>query len=261
MLCLVYFSVLSCSKNSPVLIHFTELASPAQKVGTVAPGVYKMVFDDEFNGTALDLTKWNYRALGKRRAAYNVKSAVSLDGRGHLVIQTKILPDRIETGMIGTQNLFESKYGYYESRIQFQHSIGQWGAFWLNTANIHIDYSTPEKDGTEIDIVEHVKLVGANLMDHDIHWGGYGAGHHESGAKMVTVPNLENAFHTYAVEWTPTYYRFFVDNVETWRYNGGISKQPEYMILSLEVQASAGAIDPSAYPDKMVVDYVRVYQK
>ena len=48
---------------------------------------YRLVWADEFNGTTLDRKKWDYRQLGKRRDAINVKETVRLDGKGHLVLE------------------------------------------------------------------------------------------------------------------------------------------------------------------------------
>lgn len=55
-----------------------------------------MVFHDEFNADTLDLNKWDYRKLGKRNDAFNVKDAVSFKD-GNLVIKvyskkTKTIP-------------------------------------------------------------------------------------------------------------------------------------------------------------------------
>jgi hypothetical protein len=53
------------------------------------PANYRLVWADEFDGQALDLRKWEYRGLGPRRDAVNVKDCVALDGHGHLVLTTK----------------------------------------------------------------------------------------------------------------------------------------------------------------------------
>ncbi len=59
--------------------------------------------------------------------------------------------------------------------------------------------------------------------------------------------------------WTPEHYVFYVDGKETWRTDNGVSHRPEYMILSLEVGEWAGDIANAKLPDRLYVDYVRVY--
>ena len=46
---------------------------------------YEPFWSDEFNGTALDASKWAYRGLGPRKGGVNVKDTVEVDGKGHLI--------------------------------------------------------------------------------------------------------------------------------------------------------------------------------
>lgn len=220
---------------------------------------YHLAWSDEFNGTAMDTTKWDYRDLGPRRDAVNVKDTVSLDGKGHLVLTTKRVGDAYHTAMIGTQGKFEAVFGYFECRVQFQKEIGHWSAFWLQTPTMGQEIGNPAKAGTEIDVVEYLPNFGDDVS-HTLHWDGY-KDDHKSTHRRLTVPGVSKGWHTIGLLWTPEEYVFYVDGNETWRSDQAVSKRSEYIILSLEVGKWAGDIAKAKLPDSLTVDYVRVYQK
>ncbi len=220
---------------------------------------YKLVWADEFAGETLDVTKWDYRNLGPRRDAVNVKETVSLDGQGHLVLTTKRTGDAYHTAMIATQGKFETTFGYFECRVRLQEQIGHWSAFWLQSPSLGKPLGDPGAAGTEIDIFEYLRKDG-DRVHHNLHWDGYGE-HHKHAGKTVTVAGLAKGWHTFGLLWTDSKYVFYVDGKETWRSSEGVSRRDEYIILSLEVGKWAGDIAQAKLPDHLYVDYVRVYQK
>jgi hypothetical protein len=53
---------------------------------------------------------------------------------------------------------------------------------------------------------------------------------------------------------------FYVDGKETWRTKaGGVCQVPVYILLSDEIGKWAGAIAKAKLPDRLLVDYVWVY--
>lgn len=221
---------------------------------------YKLVWSDEFDGATLDMKKWDYRSLGKRRDAVNVKDTVALDGKGNLVLTTKRQGDTYQTAMIGTQGKFETTYGYFECRVKLQQEYGHWSAFWLQTPTMAKPLGNPAEAGTEIDIYEYHRKLGKDVVVHNLHWDGYKKDHKKTGGK-ATVPGISNGWHTFGLLWTQEEYVFYVDGKETWRTRKAVSKRAEYIILSLEVGKWAGDISKAKLPDSLYVDYVRVYQK
>ncbi len=223
---------------------------------------YQLVWQDEFDGTELDKTKWAHRNLGPRRDAINTESAVTLDGNGHLLITTSKNGDKWETGMIGTNGLFSLKYGYLECRVEMQKQIGHWSAFWMMPDKMGVfETPDPRKGGIEIDIYEYLRSEPQSLK-HNLHWNGYKAGQHQHvGASGLKNSEIGNGFHTFAVEWTPEEFVFFCDGKETWRTSKATSDVSSYIILSCEVGSWGGDIKKAALPDSCVFDYVRVYQK
>src|SRR5258708_3514267 len=111
------------------------------------PGTgWQMLWSDEFNGIAVDSSKWAV-ATGARRDAINTASAVS-EGGGYLTITTYTSGGTNYTGFIGTYNGFKATYGYWEASISFQDSPGMWSAFWDQSPTIGNPIGNPAVAGT-----------------------------------------------------------------------------------------------------------------
>jgi len=217
-----------------------------------------LVWSDEFDGNQLDMTKWSYHGLGKRRDAVNTKDAVTLDGQGRLVITTSKAGQEWHTGMIATAGKFERAFGYWECRVKLQTQPGHWSAFWLQSPKLGRTIGDPAASGTEIDIYEYLRRQGDKIQ-HNLHWDGYGKDHKSAG-HVADAAGLTEGWHTVGLEWTEKEYVFYVDGRETWRTEKGVSHTPEYIILSCEVGKWAGDISKAALPDSVMFDYVRVYK-
>lgn len=217
---------------------------------------WKLVWHDEFDGTALDTSRWEIPPEGKRRDAYWSPRAITLDGKGHLVIRVLRQNDRYIDGCVRTRGKFEHAFGYYVARVRLQKQPGHWSAFWMYHPSVG-QVGNEGRDGTEIDIFEKPWLD--DRVQHALHWDGYGK-HHKSEGKVVRVPGVMEGFHTFALWWRPDVYIFYVDGKETWRTNaGGVCQVPLYLKLSDEVGPWAGDIRKALLPDEFLVDYVRVY--
>lgn len=240
---------------------------------------WKIVWEDQFNGDQLDLSKWDYRPDWLRNKGYvNYwdRSTMFVDGKGNLVSRAtpgkKVVYgkeiDACLSGAISTKGLFESTYGYYEARVKLHHQTGMWGAFWLICGDM--DSSTPSSDGLsingcEIDVFESIFPEGG--VAQNLHWDGF-TGHTcsaPSAGYVTQINTYDNNYHDFAISWTPHEYVFLIDGIITRRINaktaGGICNQPGYMIISTECGSWGGkwVLGEGEYSD-MLVDYVRVYQ-
>ena len=87
----------------------------------------------------------------------------------------------------------------------------------------------------------------------------------------IKVKDVAARFHTYSLEWTAQEIKAFVDTTlyfttpnegkgwEYWPFDKDF-----YLILNIAVGGTWGGaqgIDDSIFPQQMVIDYVRVYQK
>jgi beta-glucanase (GH16 family) len=217
---------------------------------------WKMVWHDEFDGVALDETKWETPPDGPRKTGWWMRKAVSLDGRGHLVIQTSREGDKIIGGCVRTKDRFEHTFGYYVARIRLQKEQGHWSAFWLYGPGVQT-VGSDGRNGTEIDIYE--KFWPNDEVQHTLYWDSNGRDE-KSRLHTATVPGIREGWHTFAVWWKFDAYVFYVDSRETWRINpGAICQVPEYIKLSDETNTWCKDITKAKLPDEFLVDYVRVY--
>lgn len=85
------------------------------------------------------------------------------------------------------------------------------------------------------------------------------------------VPDFAGEFHTYAIDWTAEKIDFFIDGQRyfTFENTGKDYKdwpfdQPFHLILNIAVGGDWGGargVDPGIWPQRMEVDFVRVYGK
>jgi len=139
---------------------------------------WELVFHDEFEGDQLDTSKWNVHADGRRRDGWWLPEAITLDGRGHLVIRTLYKDGKYIDGCVDTRGKFERAFGYWVARIQFQSQPGHWSAFWLMGDGVR-RVGDGGRDGTEIDIMEKPWLD--NRVQHTLHWDGIRLRHRRAG--------------------------------------------------------------------------------
>lgn len=237
-------------------------------------------FEDTFDGTALDLSKWSYRQVGKRYGlrtkAHSDPGAVSVsNGAVHLKVRkvTAQKPSQGYTsgytnGHIGTEGRYTFRYGYAAARIKFPKPRGRHGAFWLQSTVGGV-VNDPAKGGAEIDIVEN---YGAGRKDggssHGVHWAGKGGKIETRGGILDTRSLLPkgktwwNSWHVYSVEWTPSKYVFRIDGHTVRTIKAGVSQVPEFLVLSeLSSDWELPKLDDSQLPTSVDVDWVRVWQK
>ena len=161
---------------------------------------------------------------------------------------------------------FSQLYGYFECRCILPKGAQIWSAFWLMNDGVYNEDGSG-KDGTEIDVYEsfgYSEAIFKNRVSSNLHFDGYGDAHQSYGGQEFFVKgNPYEEYNTYGLEWNEKEYIFYINGVETFRTSfGGVSQNPEYLILSVEVadtiNDSVDVIEGDCA--EFVVDYVRAYQ-
>ncbi len=219
---------------------------------------YTLFWEDQFNGTSLDPDKWAVRGVGPRAVGFVSAKAVRVED-GYLKLHAFVKDDKITISAVGTQNRFMTKYGYFECRAQLQKSAGVWAAFWIQSTEI-AKGEDPATFGAEIDILECFKKLGTDIVSHNVHWA-YGPNQQTTRGMQSYLKGVSKGFHTFALEWTPEKYVFFIDGYKFYEVTKGISHIEEYMILSMELPSKMEELKNAVFPDVFVVDYVKVYKK
>ena len=242
-----------------------------------------MTWNDEFNGpdgSPPDPAKWNLivggSGWGNNELQYYTSRRKNVrQENGNLVIEAHKEPfgggdgvrRRFTSARLSTQGHFSQKYGRFEARIQVPAGQGAWPAFWLLGDNI----STVGWPACgEIDVMENVGRAPSSILG-SIHGPGY------SGAKPVTTAyalprgRFSEEFHVFAIEWEPQAIRFYVDgDLYATKAPGDLPAgtrwvfdRPFFILLNLAVGGNLpGSPDRSTiFPERMLVDYVRVYSR
>ncbi|MGN1107591.1 MAG: family 16 glycosylhydrolase [Huintestinicola sp.] len=225
---------------------------------------YYISFEDDFEGTKLDSSKWVHSPEWKRQDLNNYwkDEMAYLDGEGHLVIGMEYdkYTDRFNSGAVETNKKFEQVYGYYEIKCTLNNVPGYWTAFWLFDDAVNSE-KNGGRDGTEIDIYES-PYYNKKQIQHTLNWDGYGTAHKSEG-KVVDADVYDGEYHTFGLLWTENEYVYYIDGQETWRTNAekaeGTCEVPLYLIISAETGGWTGRPDKNDLPDSIYVDYVRVY--
>ncbi|MEZ0393158.1 MAG: DNRLRE domain-containing protein [Pseudobdellovibrionaceae bacterium] len=202
------------------------------------PAGYQWVqtFSDDFNGTALDTSKWT-NVNNDKANRYNTAN-VSF-ANGYMTMRTTknasglLQGARIDTRFLeDNRSKFSQLYGYFETRAEVNNS---YVALWLHHYPGMFRVDKTGHDGTEIDVMETM-YYGRESFSNNLHYDNYAEPAHEHrGSPEHSAPGLRTGFHTFGLEWDPQYLKFYYDGKLVWTYQGvAIPLVKEFMILSVE---------------------------
>lgn len=229
-------------------------------------GPWTVAFSDEFNDTAFDTTKWDYKYPRSGDMAYSnwnngeaqwYKRENITEGGGYLSLTAKrestTSPSSGRTfdhssGLIQSKPSFNFQHGYMEARMKLPKGSGFWPAFWT--------WSSNEQWPPEIDAME---FYGDNtsLLDQTYH------GPDGSDGSRISNADWTADWHTFAVDWEPGRLTWYVDGVAT----KTLSEAPAlkmYLIANLAVANGTRAPAPNSstpLPSSMKIDYIRAWKR
>ena len=227
-------------------------------------GSWSLKWADEFNGTSLDLNKWEPNWLagnnttitkpvnGAEKSCYDPAQVAVTEGSLKLTAVARSCRASNGTtypyasGMVTSSGKYTFSYGYLEARVWLDGSatVKNWPAFWADGTG------TWPTTG-EIDVMEG---LGGKPAWH-YHWGSSG-----SPQQMGGTPAMDSrtGWHTFGADWAPGAIKFYYDGKYVGQATSGVVNAQMFLILNLGVSESIAP--PIQVPSTFLVDYVRVWQ-
>jgi beta-glucanase (GH16 family) len=263
----------------------TVTPTPSPTPTTTTPvATRKLLFDDEFDGAAGALgadSAWDPQTgpgwgSGQLQDYTDRTQNVALDGSGNLALVARhesYQGSSYTSARLQTKGRFSFTYGRAEARIKVPAGAGIWPAFWLLGDDI---YTKGWPEAGEIDVME---TIGSrpDELNGIVHapLGAWSGDANADGTEWTigdiykNGTSLADAFHVYAVEWTPSAITFEIDGrtYQTvakadmpaggrWTFD-----HPNHLLLNLAVGGDWPGAPNASTPSvsTMLVDYVRVY--
>ncbi|MFD0895214.1 glycoside hydrolase family 16 protein [Luteolibacter ambystomatis] len=251
---------------------------------------WKLVWSDDFNRAgAPDPTKWTYEKGFVRNQELqfytdNRRENARVEG-GNLVIEARkeAFPNpsyvadakdwqksrkeaEYTSAALITKGLKSFKYGKIEVRAKLPSGKGIWPAIWMLGDNRG---PTRWPMCGEIDIMEFVSHT-PGVVHGTLHFAKPGTTEHQSAGGQTKSDSLHTTFHTYGVEWNEKTITLLFDDkayktVDLDAAGAGEDnpfRKPFYLLLNVAVGGSWGKEpDPKVYPQRMEVDWVKVWEK
>jgi beta-glucanase (GH16 family) len=254
---------------------------PPTETPIPTPG-WTLVWADEFDlpdGSSPDLNSWNYSTGGggwgnNELQVYTDRIENAFIENEMLVIEAhaeKYMGSKYTSARLNTMVRVEFTYGRFETSVKLPNTQGIWPAIWMMPTIGK--YGNWPASG-EIDIME---MIGSepDRVHGTLHFGNP----HEYRTGFYRLPErktFDQDFHIIAVEWEPDEIRWYVDGhlfhqvaVNEWftSYQNAPATapfdQPFHLIMNVAVGGDwPGSPDAtSVFPQRMLVDYIRVYQR
>ena len=261
------FTLISCSKKDNTTPNNPN-PKPVKPVDTTKKPTYSLVWSDEFDGTAVDTSKWVFETggggWGNNELEY-YQAANATVSNGNLMITAKkenVGGEQYTSARMTTLGKEAPTYGRIEARIKVPMGPGFWPAFWMLGSNIQT-VSWPACG--EMDIMEHINDTGT--IYGTMHWAVNGQ--HSQYGSTINVPTVVD-YHVYAIEWDQNEIRWYVDdalyqtgNIQNNINSTGAFHLPFFIILNFALGGNFPnmPVNQGLLPATMYVDYVRVYKQ
>ncbi|MEO0468795.1 MAG: family 16 glycosylhydrolase [Bacteroidota bacterium] len=241
---------------------------------------YELQWADEFEGNSLNMNDWgfdlgdgcpNLCGWGNSELEYYTDSEENVFlSDGKLVIEAKeevIGGRQYSSGRIKTKGKQTFRYGRIDIRAILPIGQGVWPALWMLPQD---EVFGGWAASGEIDIME---LVGhePNVVHGTIHYGGSWPNNKFTGkGYTLDAGDFIDEFHVFSVVWEEDIITWYVDDQEYFQVTkDGLSpdnypfNEDFFFLFNVAVGGNwPGSPDATtSFPQRMIVDYVRVFQK
>jgi beta-glucanase (GH16 family) len=260
----------SSSTNSPPSSSTDDsqaapIGGRAKKVNIAPPSTWKLAFNSDFAGSALDTNVWTtcYKYTSPGDGCTNHGNSSENDwylpsqdqvsgGMLQLIAQheptegtsASNTPEEYScrSGMITTAPSFNFEYGYVQMVARLPYGAGLWPAFWLAASD---DAWPPE-----VDIFEHWgSQASAGVYLHSTNGT-------RQGGRADGLSNLSQGWHTFTLSWTENKLTWYIDNNQVFSTTTGIPQQDMYIIANLANTSTAA----TSCSGSMLIKSIKVWQ-
>ena len=242
---------------------------------------WNIVWQDEFDKDSLDLTKWSREIGGhgwgnNELQFYTDSDSNSYVENGNLILKAQVVPQGIgsskglryySSARLRTFGKGDWKYGRIEVKAKVASGQGIWPAIWMLPTD-WLFGGWPSSG--EIDIMEHVGY-DLGVVHGSVHTEAYNHKINTQRSSARKIANVDTEFHVYSIIWDKDKISFFIDDVQYFLFEndqqGNYKTWPFDQRFHLLINIAVGGDWPgnpdnsTNFPRKMLVDYVRVYEK
>lgn len=238
---------------------------------------YNLVWSDEFSGSTLDAGSWNAEigngtgGWGNNELEYYTNNSKNLLlSNGNLIIEARKEATSgfdYSSARITTQNKKSFTFGRVDIRAKLPVTKGIWPALWMLGANIN---SVGWPACGEIDIMELIGTYPSRVYA-TLHWKNASNNHDSKGNSYdLSSGNFSQQFHVYSLIWEQDQVKCLIDDqlyLTVTKADLGSANypfnSPHFFIFNVAVGGNwPGSPDASSsFPQRMFVDYIRVFQK
>jgi beta-glucanase (GH16 family) len=239
------------------------------------PG-YSLVWSDEFSGNSLDLNNWN-QELGSGNGGWGNNELESYTNslkntfvsNGNLIIEARkenIGANGYTSGRMTTQEKKFFKFGRIDIRAKLPVGKGIWPALWMLGTNIT---SVGWPACGETDIMELIGTYPSTVYG-TLHWSNTVGIHTSKGSNYSLLSgDFSKQFHVFSLTWAENNMQLYVDDqkyLDISISDVGADSYPfnadQFLIFNVAVGGSwPGSPDNTTeFPQRMFVDYIRVFQ-
>jgi hypothetical protein len=265
---------LKVAKGAGVIVNANGLHFPVDNAGYTTPATragYTLVWSDEFNGTEVNTSTWTFEqgnnGWGNNELQnYTNSTENAFVSQGNLVIEARRVGSGYSSARMITKNKKVFKFGRIDIRAKLPKGKGIWPALWMLGNNIDA-VSWPACG--EIDILE---LLGQepNKIYGTVHWGAnFNSRSNKGNSYILNGGSFDQQFHVYSAIWEQDSIKILVDDQQFFQFSKsdvGTAPYPFnadfFFIFNIAVGGNwPGSPDgTTVFPQRMVVDYVRVFQ-
>ena len=264
------FLAVAAAACGPQALSATKPPAPAPPPPAVPPSGMNLVLSEDFNGAAIDTSRWDTcypwadnaagcTNFGNYELQWYVPSQVQVANGILRLVASKTPTDGTtrtgqpqsypwRSGMVTTNPSLNFTYGYVEIRARVPRGDGFWPALWM--------LPTSMEHPPEIDFLE---AWGDNTFETMLNFHPVPSGQHQQ--MHTSAVDLSLAFHTYSVHWAPGSIKWYIDGALVHSYTGtDVPNEPMYVLAVLAVSGDYPPTLSTPSPASLDLDWVRVYQ-